>query len=103
MGDNFWFNHPLLIEETGTGRESMGKPLTLHPDPIPQSVKQISLRSHPMDILYILMVMQLNVYFILFWLHRSACGILVPQPGIEPVPPAVEVWSLNHWTIREVP
>ena len=28
--------------------------------------------------------------------------ILVPQPGIKPVPPAVEVWSLNHWTIREV-
>ena len=31
-----------------------------------------------------------------------AGGILVPQPGIEPVPPAVEVWSLNHWTMREV-
>ena len=22
-------------------------------------------------------------------------------PGIEPVSPAVEVWSLNHWTARE--
>ena len=32
-----------------------------------------------------------------------ACGILVPQPGIKPVPPAVEAWSLNHWTTREVP
>ena len=31
-----------------------------------------------------------------------ACGILAPQPGIEPVPPAVEVWSLSHWTAREV-
>ena len=29
--------------------------------------------------------------------------ILVPQPGIEPMPPAVEAWSLNHWTAREVP
>ena len=29
-------------------------------------------------------------------------GILVPQPGMEPMPPAVEVWSLNHWTFREV-
>ena len=28
-------------------------------------------------------------------------GILVPQPGIEPVPPAVEVRSPNHWTARE--
>ena len=34
---------------------------------------------------------------------RAACGILVPRPGIEPVPPAVEAWSLNHWTAREVP
>ena len=33
----------------------------------------------------------------------SAWGILVPWPGIEPVPPAVEAWSLNHWTTREVP
>ena len=32
-----------------------------------------------------------------------ACGILVPQPGIEPVPPAVESWSPNHWTARELP
>ena len=32
-----------------------------------------------------------------------ACRTLVPQPGIEPVPPAVEARSLNHWTAREVP
>ena len=32
-----------------------------------------------------------------------ACGILVPRPGIKPVPPAVEAQSLNHWTSREVP
>ena len=25
------------------------------------------------------------------------------RPGIEPVPPAVEAWRLNHWTAREVP
>ena len=31
-----------------------------------------------------------------------ACGILVPQPGMEPVPPALEAWSLIHWTSREV-
>lgn len=33
----------------------------------------------------------------------SACGILVPQPGIEPGPPAVEVRKPNHWTARGVP
>ena len=32
-----------------------------------------------------------------------AYGILVPHPGIEPAPPAVEAWSLNHQTAREVP
>ena len=38
----------------------------------------------------------------LFFVH-SACEILVPRPGIKPVPLAVEVWSLNHWTAREFP
>ena len=42
-------------------------------------------------------------YFILFYFGHEACGILVPQPGIEPGPPAVELWSPNHWTAREVP
>ena len=26
---------------------------------------------------------------------------LVPQPGIKPMPPAVETQSLNHWTSRK--
>ena len=32
------------------------------------------------------------------------CGMwdLVPWPGIEPEPPALGVWSLSHWTTREV-
>ena len=41
--------------------------------------------------------------FIYFWLCHGACRILVPQPGIEPMAPAVEAWSLNLWTAREVP
>ena len=44
-----------------------------------------------------------DFFFFFFWPHHAACGILVPQPGIEPVPPAVEAQSLNHWTAREVP
>ena len=32
-----------------------------------------------------------------------ACGILTPRPGIEPVPAALGVQSLNHWSTREVP
>ena len=33
---------------------------------------------------------------------QAVCGIFVPQPGIKPMPPAVEVWSPNYWTAREV-
>ena len=31
-----------------------------------------------------------------------AFGILVPQPGVKPAPPAVEAQSVNTWAIREV-
>ena len=49
----------------------------------------------------------LKIYFIFravlilciyFWLPHAE----LPWPGIEPVPPAVEAWSLNHQTGREV-
>ena len=43
------------------------------------------------------------LFVIIFWPHRTACEILVPPPGIEPMSPAVEAQSLNHWTAREVP
>ena len=42
------------------------------------------------------------VFWGFFWPHCTACRILVPGPGIEPTPPAVEAWSLNSWTTREV-
>ena len=38
-----------------------------------------------------------------FFLHHTACGILVPWPGIKPVPPAVEAQSANHWTAKGSP
>ena len=38
-----------------------------------------------------------------FLLGHAACGILVPQPGFKPMPPAVDTWSFNHWTTGEVP
>ena len=63
--------------------------------------------------MYVFCSWQVFIYFILFWvffvclfvflLHCEAYGILVPWPGIEPVPPAVEALSLNHWTTREIP
>ena len=29
--------------------------------------------------------------------------MLVPWPGIQHMLPAVDAWSLNHWTARELP
>ena len=43
-----------------------------------------------------------DLYFF-FWPRYVASGILVPQPGIKPVPPAMRAWRINHWTTREVP
>ena len=40
--------------------------------------------------------------FFLFFGHTT-CGILVPRPGIKPLPLALEGQSLDHWTSREVP
>ena len=42
-------------------------------------------------------------FFLIFWPCLAACRILLPRPGMEPTPPAVEGRSLNHWTTREVP
>ena len=36
-------------------------------------------------------------------LCHGACGILVPQPGIELLPPTVRAWNSNHWTTGEFP
>ena len=36
----------------------------------------------------------LKIY--LFWLYYVACGLLVPQPGMEPVLPAVEEIGRAH-------
>ena len=42
-------------------------------------------------------------YYYYFWPCHIAWGILVPWPGVEPTPSAVEAWSLNHWNSKEVP
>ena len=43
------------------------------------------------------------LYFCFYFSACMACGILVPQPGIKTTPPAGEMQSLNHWSMREVP
>ena len=41
--------------------------------------------------------------FFFFWPYHKACGILVPQPGIDPRPSPVKARSPNHWTTGEFP
>ena len=44
------------------------------------------------------------LHLIFFFLPSNAARrILVPWPGIKPVPFTVEAGSVNHWTTREVP
>ena len=43
------------------------------------------------------------IYFLFFWPHHVACGVLVPQPGIEIVLPILKAESLENWTTKEVP
>ena len=39
--------------------------------------------------------------FFFFWPCCTACRILVPQPGVESMPPSLGLW--NHWATREAP
>ena len=41
--------------------------------------------------------------FVYFWSNLVACRIQVPGSGIKPIPSAMEVWSPNHRSAREVP
>ena len=46
-----------------------------------------------------------SCYFFFFFSFGYAAGLvgLVPQPGIKPVPPAVQAQGPNHWHAREAP
>ena len=58
--------------------------------------------------LHILLFLKYNFkkFFVCLFFGYATCGILVPQPGIESVAPAVEgqeAWSPDHRTTRELP
>ena len=38
-----------------------------------------------------------------FFFFGFGCGVLVLQPGIEPVSFTLEGWNFHHWTTKEVP
>ena len=46
-----------------------------------------------------------TIFFFFFELLVSPLSVwdLSGQPGIKPVPPALEAQCLNHWTARKVP
>ena len=48
-----------------------------------------------------LTLVQLVLFF--FGCAIQLAGILAPRPGVEPVPPAVEARSPNHWAAKEFP
>lgn len=43
------------------------------------------------------------VFIFTFWLYLVACGVLVPQVGLESVPLVVGAPSLKRWITRNVP
>ena len=64
----------------------------------------LTLKFHNKVFLFLKIIFLFLLLFMLFFLPCCAeCGILVPQPGIKPVPPALKMQSLNHWTSRGVP
>ena len=58
-------------------------------------------------ILFLFLLLLLLFFFLavphVMWDLSTLIGdLLVPQPGLEPMPPASEAQSLNYWTIRKV-
>ena len=52
--------------------------------------------------IYIYMYVYVYIYIYVFFFPCSACGIWVPWPRIEPMPPAMEEQNINHGTAREI-
>ena len=73
--------------------------ITLKQDPL--SAKTLWLTEASDDVYYFSAQNFFFFFFFIFWLCGAACRVLVPQPGIEPVTTAVDVWSANHWTTGE--
>ena len=45
----------------------------------------------------------LFTYLKFFWPHHTACGIIVPRPGLEPIPLVVECGVLTTGPPRKSP
>lgn len=45
--------------------------------------------------------LKLSFFFFFSW-HFELYGILVPQSGIKPTLPALEVWNVKHWEVPNI-
>ena len=63
--------------------------------------KKHSLKSE-YKVFYLCLTLKTNFFFF-FFPFCLGCEIFIPRPRIEPMCPAEEVWSPNHWTAREFP
>ena len=53
--------------------------------------------------IFVLFIWLLQVLVAAHGIFSCSTWNLVSWPGIEPGPPALGAWSLNHWTTREAP
>ena len=103
--------HTALEEEAGRQRPQSAKGSVFHGDFGPSALTPRETSNSgtsgtcllPRDRFYGLTPSELSFFLFFFWPRCASYGILVHQPGIEPIPPAVEVGSLNDWTASEVP
>ena len=61
---------------------------------------------HILLFFFFLSLIKKNFFLFVRFFGCATCRILGPQPGIEPVAPAMEgqeAWSPDHWTTREFP
>ena len=59
----------------------------------------ILLPQWPLELSHSVVLKALTKFF--FFFGSLSCGILVPQPGVKPILPTLEVQTLNPWTARE--
>ena len=99
----------MITVESGLGRVREVPTSVCAPPPV--SVLMLSRPCNPYGLAFLLtylVIFNWETFFkIMIYIFLAvpfgSVGILAPQPGIISSTPALELWSPNHWTIREVP
>ena len=88
-------HYSTIKKETTDTCHNLGRSQENYADWKSQSQKKLlSILLH----LYKILAFFLSLFF---WQRHMACRILVPPPGFKSVFPALEAWSLSHWTARK--